>query len=281
STIINAGQIDNRGIELSVNGIPVKTRSGFEWSMGLNFSRNVNKVSKLAQGLDHYVLGGYWSLDVLAVPGEPFGVLYGYDFMRNDEGKVIHIDGLPVQGDIKNLGNYTPDWVAGLTNSIRYKNLLFSVLIDARWGGEIYSMTNTWGRYAGVLGETLIGREGGLVGVGVMDDGQGRWVENDVVVSAEEYNKAAYNNNIAYSSIFDASFVKLREVQVGYTFPKIGKNVLRDVSISLVGRNLALLYARVPHIDPETAFSSSNVQGLEFGQHPTARSFGINLTFRF
>ncbi|MGD9978874.1 MAG: hypothetical protein AB7S54_13185, partial [Bacteroidales bacterium] len=80
---------------------------------------------------------------------------------------------------------------------------------------------------------------------------------------------------------FDASFVKLREVQVGYTFPKIGKNVLRDVSISLVGRNLALLYARIPHIDPETAFSSSNVQGLEFGQHPTARSFGINLTFRF
>lgn len=281
STIVNAGQIDNRGVELSVNGIPVKTRSGFEWNIGINFSRNVNKVRELAEGLDQYVLGGYWSLDVLAIPGEPFGVLYGYDFMRNDEGKVIHIAGLPLQGVMKKLGNYTPDWVAGVTNSIRFKNLTFSALVDARWGGEIYSMTNTWGRYAGVLKETLKGREGGIVGVGVMPDGQGRWTENDVVVSAEEYNKAAYNNNIAYSSIFDASFIKLREVQIGYTIPKIGKSSIRNVSISIVGRNLAILYARVPHIDPETAFSNSNVQGLEFGQHPTARSLGVNFSFKF
>ncbi len=281
STIVNAGRIDNRGVELTINGIPVRTRSGFEWTTGLNFAINANRVKELVSGLDQYVLDTYWSLNVIAEPGKPFGELYGYDFERDENGSIVYIDGLPQQGDLKSLGNYTPDWIAGLSNTIRYKNLSFSLLFDARWGGEIYSMTTTWGRYSGVLKETLKGREGGIVGVGVMPDGQGRWVENNVVVSAEEFNKAAYNNNIAFPSIFDASFVKLREVQLGYTFPKIGKTSIRDVSISIVGRNLALLYARVPHIDPETAFSNSNVQGLEFGQHPTSRSFGVNLSFKF
>lgn len=281
SKIINAGRIENKGVELMVNAIPVKTRTGFEWTVGLNFARNINKVKELTEGLDQYVIGSYWSLDVLAIPGEPFGVLYGYDFKRDENGNIIFEDGLPKQGEFTKLGNYTPDWVAGISNTIRYKGLEFSVLVDGRCGGEIYSMTTTWGRYSGVLKETLIGREGGIVGVGVKPDGQGRYVENDVVVSAEEFNKAAYNNNIAYSSIFDASFIKLREVRLGYTFPKIGKSSIRDVSFSIVGRNLALLYARVPHIDPETAFSNSNVQGIEFGQHPTARSIGVNFSFKF
>jgi hypothetical protein len=127
----------------------------------------------------------------------------------------------------------------------------------------------------------LKGREGGIVGNGVKQLSDGSWVENDVVVSAEEYNKAAYNSNIAYSSIFDASFIKLREVRFSYTFPTLGNTAIKDLTIAIVGRNLALLYAKVPHIDPETAFSNSNVQGLEFGQLPSARSIGFNMSFKF
>jgi hypothetical protein len=157
-----------------------------------------------------------------------------------------------------------------------------SFLIDARMGGEMYSMTSTWGRYAGVLEETLIGREGGIVGVGVKEvvDAQGNvsYVTNDVVAEAENFNKAAYVSDVAASSVYDASFVKLRELKIGYTFNKIGKTPIKDLNISLIGRNLALLYAKVPHIDPESAFSNTNVQGLEFGQIPSARSIGVSIS---
>ncbi len=278
---INAGQINNSGIEVSLNLVPVKTSSGFEWNLTLNYAKNNNKVVDLAPGVDRYVLGSYWSLQVMAIPGEPFGSLYGYDFLRNDDGKVVHVNGLPQQGDLKILGNYTPDWIGSMNNEFSYKNLNFSFLIDTRMGGDIYTMTTTWGRYSGVLEETLLGREDGIVGDGVKQAPDGSWVPNDIVVSAEEYNKAAFNNNIAYSSIFDASFVKLREVKLGYTFPKIGNLPIRDLSISVVGRNLAILYTKVPHIDPESAFSNSNVQGLEFGQLPSARSLGFNVSVKF
>jgi len=281
SVLINAGEITNSGIELTVDATPVKQKSGFQWNVAFNFAKNNNVVKSLYDKLDNYEFGAYWDLKVLAIPNQSFGSLYGYDFARNDEGKVIHVDGLPVQGDLKVLGNYTPDWIGGLNNELHYKNVTFSFLVDTRWGGDIYSMTTTWGRYSGVLKETLIGREGGIIGDGVKQLPNGTWIENDIVVSAEEYNKAAYNANVAYSSIFDASFIKLREVRLGYTFQKLGNTGIKDLTFALVGRNLALLYAKVPHVDPETAFSNSNVQGLEFGQLPSARSIGFNVSFKF
>jgi hypothetical protein len=141
-------------------------------------------------------------------------------------------------------------------------------------------MTNSWGRYAGVLDETLIGREGGIVGTGVKlaDDGV-TYVPNDVVVTAEEYNHAAFSNTLQYSSVFDATYLKLREMKLGYTFSQLGP--LNNLSISLIGRNLALLYSTVPHVDPETSFSNSNVQGLEFGQLPSSRSLGFSIGVKF
>ena len=142
-------------------------------------------------------------------------------------------------------------------------------------------MTTTWGRYAGALKETLIGREGGVVGVGVMADGSGGYKTNTVVATAEAFNKAAYSQNIAYSSVFDASYIKLREIKFGYTFKNSWTLPIKDLNISLVARNLAILSTKVPHIDPETAFSSGNVQGLEFGQLPSARSIGFNIGFKF
>lgn len=279
---VNAGTMTNKGIELQVGLTPIKMSNGLQWDIVLNFARNRNEVKELPEGIESLQLGTYWDMKLLAIPGEPYGSFYGYDFERDPQGNVIHENGLPVQGDLTLLGSYTPDFTGGLNNIITFKGLSLNALIDFRSGGEIYSMSTTWGRYAGVLEETLIGREGGIVGVGVkaVDDGSGNisYVPNDVVATCEDYNKAAYSNTLQSSSVFDASFVKLREIGLGYTFRKIGNLPIRDLKIALIGRNLALLKSSVPHIDPETAFGSGNVQGFEFGQLPSARSLGFSIS---
>jgi len=277
---INAGEISNKGIEMSLGLGIIKNPSGLEWIMDINFAKNTNEVVELYEGIEQYQLGTYWDMQVLAIPGQPMGSLFGYDFLRDDDGNVVHRNGIPQQGGLKVLGNYTPDWIGGVNNTLRYKGLEFSFLLDYHKGGDIYSMTNSWGRYAGVLEESLIGREGGIVGEGVKlaEDGV-TYVPNDVVVTAEEYNKAAFSNTLQYSSVFDATYLKLREMKLGYTFKQIGP--LNNLSISLIGRNLALLYSTVPHVDPETSFSNTNVQGLEFGQLPSSRSLGFSIGVKF
>ena len=277
---VNAGEIDNKGIEVLLVVNPV--RSGdFRWDITFNYSKNKNTVVELAEGIEQFVLGTYWSLQELAIPGGSYGVLYGYDFARDPGGDIIFNNGLPSQGDLKELGNVTPKWIGGMLNEFYYKGFNASILIDTKQGGDLYSMTTTWGRYAGALSETLIGREGGIVGVGVMSDGNGGYVPNTVVADAEAFNKASYVNNIAYSSVFNASYVKLREVRFGYTFKNSPKLPVKDINVSFVGRNLAILSTNVPHIDPETAFSNGNVQGFEFGQLPSARSLGFSIGCKF
>lgn len=280
SKTINAGEITNKGVEAMIYVTPVKTKD-FSWDITINYAKNNNQVVSLAEGVERYVLGSYWSLQVMAIPGEPYGSLYGYDLKRDPQGNILNTNGLPSQGDLKILGNYQPDWIGGLKNDLRYKNLSLGVLIDTRQGGELYSMTTTWGRYAGVLEETLLGRSDGIVGEGTMQASDGSYVPNNVVVTAEEYNKAAFVNSVAYPSVFDASYIKLREVTLGYTFNKFNNLPINSLSVSFVGRNLALLWAKVPHIDPETSFDNTNVQGLEFGQLPSARSLGFNVSVNF
>ncbi len=169
---VNAGEIDNKGVEVLLALTPLKSND-FRWDVTFNFSKNKNKVVSLAEGIEQFTLGGYWSLNVMAIPGGAYGVLYGYDFKRDPNGNVIFYDGLPTQGDLKVLGNTTPDWLGGMLNEFSYKGFNASFLIDMRQGSDIYSMTTTWGRYSGALNETLIGRPGGIVGVGVMPDGSG------------------------------------------------------------------------------------------------------------
>ncbi len=280
SKIINAGRIDNRGLELLLTVTPVRVRD-FRWDVTFNWSKNVNEVVELAEGIEQFVLGRYWNMQVLAIPGEAYGVLYSYDFERDPDGNIIFYDGLPAQGDLKPLGNVTPDWLGGMLNEFTWKGLNASFLIDMKKGGDIYSMTTTWGRYAGALDETLIGREGGIVGDGVMPDGEGGYVTNTVVADCEQFNKQSFVNDVAYSSVFDGSYIKLREIKLGYTFGNLGDFPIKEINVSAVGRNLAILSTNVPHIDPETAFSSGNVQGLEYGQLPSARSMGFSIGIRF
>jgi len=109
------------------------------------------------------------------------------------------------------------------------------------------------------------------------------YVENDVVVTSKAYNQRAYSNDVAEGSVFDGSYIKFRQLELGYMFPDNlwGNFPLKGLRISIVGRNLAFLYKTVPHIDPETSFTNGNAQGMEFGQLPTSRSIGFNVGFRF
>jgi TonB-linked SusC/RagA family outer membrane protein len=281
----NAGDLLNKGIEVTIGGTPFKSDNGFNWDILLNWAMNHNEVRNLPDGIKQIQLGTYWDMKLMAIPGQPYGCLYGYDYLRDPDGNIIHRNGVPVQGELKILGDIQPDWIGGITNQFSYKGFDLSVLVDYHKGGDIYNMTNAWGRYAGALDETLIGREGGIVGVGVKEvvDGEGNitYVDNDVVVTAEEYNHAAFVNSIGAGSVFDASYIKLREISIGYTFKNLGDFPIKGINISLIGRNLALLYSTIPHIDPETSFTSGNVQGFEFGQLPSARSFGFNINLKF
>ena len=279
----NVAQMENTGVELTLGATVFKT-DDFSFDVDLNWATNDNEVTSLGE-LDSYILGGQWGVTLQARPGLPYGVLVGRDFERTDDGQVIYENGLPViSQDQKVLGDIAPDWTGGANFTIRYKDFDFSTLIDAKIGGEVHSMTYAWGRYAGTLEETLIGRETGVVGNGVMSDGNGGFVPNDVVVPAKVFNQASYNNSVESSSIFDASYVKLRQVTIGYTLPsKFLKNTfIESIKVSAVGRNLAILYKKAPHIDPETGFSSANGnQGQEFGQFPSARNIGFNVNIKF
>ena len=279
----NIANMENKGIELQA-GVTVLKAKDFSFDIDLNFAKNQNTVTSLGE-LDTYILGGQWGVTLEARPGNAYGDLVGRDFVRDPNGSVVYENGLPqIETTKKVLGNITPDWTGGANFNIKYKDLDFSTLIDAKVGGDVHSMTYAWGRYAGTLEESLIGRETGIVGNGVMLNDAGQYVPNNVVVAAKAFNQTSYGNTVESSAIFDATYIKLRSMSLGYSFPKkwLKGTFVEDFKFSLVARNLAILYKKAPHIDPETGFSSANgEQGQEFGQIPSARSYGFNINVKF
>lgn len=279
----NVANMENKGIELQL-GVTVLKAKDFSFDVDLNFAKNNNEVTSLG-ALDTYVLGGQWGATLEARPGHPYGDIVGRGFERDPNGNVIYVNGLPkIESTKKVLGNIAPDWTGGANINVRYKDFDFSTLIDAKVGGDVHSMTYAWGRYSGVLEETLIGRETGVVGNGVMSDGAGGYVANNVVVAAKEFNQTSFGNTVEESAIFDATYIKLRSLSLGYSLPKkwLKGTFVEDFKFSLVARNVAILFKNAPHIDPETGFSSANgEQGQEFGQIPSARSYGFNINVKF
>ena len=281
----NAGEMTNKGIELQLGLTPIKT-DNFSFDIDLNFAKNKNEVTSLG-GADSYTLGGQWGMELQAIPGQAYGSIVGFPYARTESGDIIYENGLPKvnNSQLEILGNITPDWTGGANFTFKYKNFDLSTLVDAKIGGDVFSMTYMWGRYAGTLDETLIGRETGVVGNGVVSDGAGGYTANNVVVDAKTFNQYAYNySNFTESGVFDASYVKLRQIVFGYSLPKnwLKGTFIQDFKVSVVGRNLALLYKKAPHIDPESAFSNANgEQGQEFGQLPSARTYGFNINVKF
>ncbi len=285
SKLLNAGRLQNRGIEIQLTGTAVKT-SSFKWDVALNWARNQNKVVELAQGLTTYTLGTVRGMGVEARVGQPYGTFFGQGFMRAPDEQIVYDQsGYPVIDPVRRvLGNFTPKWIGGLQNTFTYKNLSLSTLIDMKQGGDIFSQTINIGRYTGVLKETTLGRETGIVGAGVVNAGTAanpEYVPNTKNISSEEWHHKYYLLTNNEETIFDGTYVKLREVRLTYVFPgKVFKRLpFRDITLSAVGRNLALLHSNIPHIDPETSYyNDGNLQGIENGQIPTTRSIGFNIS---
>jgi TonB-linked SusC/RagA family outer membrane protein len=285
---LNAGSIRNRGWELQGRFTPVQ-KDNFRWDVTLNYGRNRSTVLDLFGDTEALVLGTYWGVNVEARKNQPYGTLFGSAYLRVKDksspyyGQIITDGGLPVTDPERQvLGNYQPNWVGGIINHLRYRNVDLSFLVDTHQGGQLFSTTNMWGNYTGVFAATLKGREvdwndPGLVAKGVEDDGHGGYTPNTTSVLAQDYFENGYYINEA--SVYDASFVKLREVSLTYAVPasttrRLGVSAL---SLSAIGRNL-WLHSKVPNIDPETAFDASNVQGIEGEQLPTPRSIGFTVS---
>ncbi len=285
SAITNVGEMTNKGYEIQL-GATVIQKGDFQFDLDINFAKNTNEVVSLGEGTSSLILGSNgFGTNIEAREGHPYGVIVGNSFNRAPDGQIIFINGLPdLSGGQKVLGDISPDWTGGANFTFIYKNFTLGALIDAKIGGDIFSLTTAFGRLAGTLEETLLGRETGIIGDGVMIDGTtGAYVPNNVIATSKAYNQRAYGSAVAESAVFDASYVKLRQLALTYKLPSnlIEQTMFKDISVALVGRNLAILYKNAPHIDPETAFSDANgSQGLEFGQQPSARSIGVNINIK-
>jgi len=292
SRLINAGNIRNQGIEIQLSGSILQTPD-YSWSMDANFTRNNNEVEELEEGVQTEVLGQSRSIHttVEARPGEPYGEIVGPTFERTDNGEIIFEDGLPVVGESKPIGNQEEDWSAGWTNTLRWQNLTLQSLVDVSWGGDLYSFTNAQAYGSGKHEDTLPGREtGAVIGDGVKpatdengDVIEGEFVENDVKVDPEDYY-GFIGSNLAEPFVYDASYVRLRQVRLSYTLPEGLIESLPGISsaqVSFVGRNLLLLYDEVPNVDPSASYSTGRDHGLEHASLPRTRNFGFDTRIRF
>ncbi len=277
--VMNAGKITNRGWEALLRVTPVKSQ--LVWDVSITGSANRSKVIELADGVESYVMASAQGASVEARIGGRMGDIYGVGLARNEEGKVIYQGGVPVfTTNTMKVGNYNPDLIAGIRNGFQYKDWSLDILFDGRLGGDIYSFTYVTGTEAGSLANTLPGREDGIVGDGVVRNADGTYSPNTERVAAYTYYRGYYRRPNVESSTFDASFVKLREVVLGYRLPNrlLRRSPFQSVQLSLVGRNL-LLFTDVPNIDPETSFVSGGtvVPGVENAQIPSTRSFGLDI----
>jgi TonB-linked SusC/RagA family outer membrane protein len=288
SRILNAGKISNTGLEIVLTGSPVRLANGFTWETALNFSRNRNKVLELAEGLTTYVLYSRQGLNSEARVGQAYGTLFGIGFDHAPDGQRIYgANGYPVvSATPRVLGNIQPRWTGGWQNTFSYKGIVFSALIDVRSGGSLFDEGTGTGRWTGQYAETALGREEGVIGKGVVNIGtaeQPSFVPNTTIVPANALY--GYNNPRRYheAAIFDASYVKLREITLGYQIPAalLSRIKIRSAKISLVGRNVLMLFKNTPHIDPEADRYGSNSQGFAYGELPSSRSLGANLNLSF
>lgn len=307
--LINAGKIQNQGIEIALNTRPLQI-GDFAWDLNINFSKNNNKVKSLVDDMDMFELEKATWLDVqiAAKVGEDFGSIIGPDFQRNDKGEIL-IDpatGLPLYDKSNHvLGNASWDWTGGLSTTFSYKNFALSALFDVKVGGDLYSMSARASYESGKNPATLVGREewykseeqrmaagiakgadtwtptGGFVAPGVIDNGDGTYRPNDIKINPEDYWMSVCRNAPSMF-IYDNSYVKCREITLTYQFPKkwLGK-VVQDMSISFVTRNPFIVWKNIPDIDPDSNYNNTTGMGLEYGSLPSRKSYGVNLYVKF
>lgn len=292
SQLINAGEVRNYGFEAIVNFVPVLS-DNFKWNTTLNFATNQSEVKDL--GDVNFTLTSANGAFIQAREGGSISAIYGRGFQRVEDTnseffgqKIINNQGIPVRtDDLVYQGDYAPDFTLGVQNTFRYKNVDFGFLIDTRQGGIVVSRTKTIGSTSGQLKETLEGRETGIVAQGVVNTGTAdnpNYVPNTFNVDVRTYNNRFYERDNVEAAKYDASYTKLREVSLGYSFPKkmLDRLPISSARFSVTGRNLAL-WTDNPHFDPETVgVSGGTLQpGIENMSYPSSRLFTFNLQVNF
>ena len=274
STMVNIGEVTNKGIELLITGEIIK-QSNFGWSTSFNIANNKSKVVELvdpetddeqmrtAEGRSrvHYIY---------QVEGLPYGQIMARDYERDDDGNIVlDANGLPVVGELITWGSGVAPTTGGWLNNFKYKNFVADLLIDYQFGGYIASGTSMGAYATGLHKNTLVGRD---VGIGI--------------VSHEDLN--LYYERISASiggqTVYKSDYIKFRQLSVGYNFPSAmldRMKVFKGLTLSIVGRNLWIIHKKTDNIDPEANYNPGNSQGLEFGGYPSIRSFGFNLNAKF
>lgn len=284
----NAGVLETNGIELTLGGTPVKA-GNFTWNIDINWSRIRNNVVSLADGVQNIAIGGFTTAQTRIEAGKEYGVIYANSLTRDSQGRILvnSATGLPSNGPAILRGNPNPRWTGGITNTLSYKGLTLSFLIDIRHGGDVLSRVVNDLRRTGTAAETAeLPRfdENGdptqlYIVPGVYADG----TPNTIAVTSQQYFQSMFSFANPGEGVFDASWVRLRELSLNYALPKslVDKTPFGKVEIGINGRNL-WLKTDVPHIDPETNLTgATNSQGLEFNTMPNARSFGAVLRVTF
>lgn len=315
---VNAGQIENKGAELSLKATPVKTKD-FSWDVNVNWAKNVNKVVSLYKDdsgneVTNLVLGSLQGgVTINATVGEAYGTIKGSDYVyldtENKTGKLIN----PANGryyktstNDQTIGNVNPDWTGGINNTFKYKSLTFSFLVDVSKGGDVFSLDMWYGTGTGLYKETAglndlgnpkrdpivwndannmtkeggyASTSGGVVEDGVLADGSKNWVRRN----QENYAAIGWAADPNARFVYDASYVKLREVSLSYDLPKslISKLYLSNASIGVVGSNLWIIFKNLPYADPEASQSSGNIQGWQSGVMPATKNLGVTLNLTF
>ena len=256
----NAGLVTNKGIELRLYGTPIQAQH-FTWNTAINFAANKNEVVELAEGQDLLSLGSYGTQFVAQV-GQPYGTLIGLGYERTDAGEILISEtGFPVLASNINMGSVFPEFTGGFINDFTYKGFRLGTVIDFRKGGTLYSVSNRWGTYSGQFDNTVglnangvdirqpVADGGGIIVEGVTADGQ----QNTTYVEAQTHFGRLRNFREAFT--YDASFIKLREVSLGYDIPAsvLSNSFIGSATVSVFGRNLAILSKNTPNIDPESA----------------------------
>ncbi|HEY1024897.1 MAG TPA: TonB-dependent receptor, partial [Sphingobacteriaceae bacterium] len=292
SKFLNAGTIENKGWEVALSGKPVQTEN-FSWNVNVNWSRNRNKVVELFEGAENLVLADFQGgVSINATVGQPYGTIRGSDFIYTNGQKTVGTTGRYLISPASNtvIGNANPDWIGGINNILRYKNMSLSFLVDTRQGGDVFSLDMYYGLGTGLYPETVflndlgnpsrspVAEGGGVILPGVKADG-----------SPNDIRRANNVGTLGYAQpnagfVYDASFIKLREASFTYSLPAKLMNRIRfvkGIDLSLIGRNLWIIDKKLPYSDPEESLSAGNLQGYQSGAYPTTRTFTLNAKVRF
>ncbi|HEX8041268.1 MAG TPA: SusC/RagA family TonB-linked outer membrane protein [Chryseosolibacter sp.] len=304
---LNGGEIENKGIELSL-GFDVVKNADFNWNLTANWARNISRVNSLPEGISNYQINSFQGgVSLNATVGQPYGVLRGTGYKFLNGQRVVSPSGYYVAVADQVIGDPNPDWTGGVLNTINYKGLSLSFLVDVSHGGEVFSLDMYYGQATGLPAHTAGNNElgnpirdlvvpidpldlskgyaensGGILFDGVQADGS----KNTIRARADYYGGAYYwgnaTRNPSQMNVYDGSYVKLREVALKYSLPKsILGNVFQNASLSVVGSNLWIIDKNVPYSDPESGLGAGNGQGYLSGAYPTMRTVGFKVDLGF